>query len=109
MLHFQRLQRSHSSLRPAHSHLQRPQRPQRPQGSLDAHVAPARAVAPASSSLAAAAHAPPDDTDEAGEVPQATRKLDKKLAKTIEIGDMLEARFPPDNKWGAVLTVEAER
>ncbi|WP_417677965.1 DUF3592 domain-containing protein [Roseibium sp.] len=49
------------------------------------------------------------EPDEAGEVPQATRKLDKKLAKTIEIGDMLEARFPPDNKWGAVLTVEAER
>ena len=40
---------------------------------------------------------------EAGEVPQATRKLDKDLAKIIEIGDVLEARFPPDNKWGAVL------
>ena len=46
---------------------------------------------------------------EAGEVPQATRKLDKELAKTIEIGDVLEARFPADNKWGAVLAVEAER
>lgn len=44
---------------------------------------------------------------EVGEVPQATRKLDKELAKTIEIGDVLEARYPPDNKWGAVLTVEA--
>ncbi|WP_346912044.1 DUF3592 domain-containing protein [uncultured Roseibium sp.] len=44
---------------------------------------------------------------ETGEVPQSTRKLDKELAKTIEIGDVLEARYPPDNKWGAVLTIEA--